>query len=57
VFGLLELEIPIICGLNGAAAGLGATIALLCDDRIGAGTNDTGISLTRLTFETTLSLS
>jgi enoyl-CoA hydratase len=31
VFGLLELEKPIICRLNGAAAGLGATIALLCD--------------------------
>jgi len=28
---LLELEKPIICRLNGAAAGLGATIALLCD--------------------------
>ncbi|MDX2233653.1 MAG: enoyl-CoA hydratase-related protein [Hyphomonadaceae bacterium] len=31
VFGLLDLEKPIICRLNGAAAGLGATIALLCD--------------------------
>jgi enoyl-CoA hydratase len=31
VFSLLELEKPIICRLNGAAAGLGATIALLCD--------------------------
>lgn len=31
VCGLLELEKPIICCLNGAAAGLGATIALLCD--------------------------
>ncbi|MEM7251401.1 MAG: enoyl-CoA hydratase-related protein [Pseudomonadota bacterium] len=31
VFGLLELEKPIICRLNGAAAGLGASIALLCD--------------------------
>jgi enoyl-CoA hydratase len=28
---LLELEKPILCRLNGAAAGLGATIALLCD--------------------------
>ncbi len=28
---LLELEKPIVCRLNGAAAGLGATIALLCD--------------------------
>lgn len=31
VGSLLELEKPIICRLNGAAAGLGATIALLCD--------------------------
>ena len=31
VSGLLEMEKPIICRLNGAAAGLGATIALLCD--------------------------
>ena len=28
---LLDLEKPIVCRLNGAAAGLGATIALLCD--------------------------
>lgn len=28
---LLEMEKPIICRMNGAAAGLGATIALLCD--------------------------
>lgn len=31
VNGLLELEKPTICRLNGAAAGLGASIALLCD--------------------------
>ena len=31
VNGLLELEKPIICRLNGAAAGLGASIALLSD--------------------------
>ncbi len=31
VFDLLELEKPIICRLNGAAAGLGASMALLCD--------------------------
>ena len=31
VSSLLELEKPILCRLNGAAAGLGATIALLCD--------------------------
>ncbi len=31
VTSLLELEKPIICRLNGAAAGLGATLALMCD--------------------------
>lgn len=31
VSSLLEMEKPIICRLNGAAAGLGASIALLCD--------------------------
>ena len=31
VSSLLDMEKPIICRLNGAAAGLGATIALLCD--------------------------
>jgi len=31
VFSLLDLEKPIICRLNGAAAGLGASVALLCD--------------------------
>ncbi len=31
VLSLLEMEKPTICRLNGAAAGLGATIALLCD--------------------------
>lgn len=31
VNGLLELEKPVVCRLNGAAAGLGASIALLCD--------------------------
>lgn len=31
VFSLLDLEKPIVCRMNGAAAGLGATIALLCD--------------------------
>lgn len=31
ITSLLDLEKPIICRLNGAAAGLGATIALLCD--------------------------
>jgi enoyl-CoA hydratase len=31
VFGLIELEKPIICRINGDCMGLGATIALLCD--------------------------
>jgi enoyl-CoA hydratase len=31
VFSILDLEKPMICRLNGAAAGLGATIALMCD--------------------------
>lgn len=31
VTSLLEMEKPIVCRMNGAAAGLGATIALLCD--------------------------
>jgi enoyl-CoA hydratase len=31
IWDLLDIEAPIVCGLNGAAAGLGASIALLCD--------------------------
>jgi enoyl-CoA hydratase len=31
VVTLLQMEKPILCRMNGAAAGLGATIALLCD--------------------------
>jgi enoyl-CoA hydratase len=31
VTSLLDIDKPIICRMNGAAAGLGATIALLCD--------------------------
>jgi len=31
VDNLLDCEKPIVCAVNGAAAGLGATIALLCD--------------------------
>ena len=31
ITSLLELEKPIVCRLNGAAAGLGASLALLCD--------------------------
>ena len=31
VFAMLDLEKPLICRMNGAAVGLGATLALLCD--------------------------
>jgi enoyl-CoA hydratase len=31
IWDLLDVEMPIVCGLNGAAAGLGASVALLCD--------------------------
>lgn len=31
IWDLLDVEVPIVCGLNGAAAGLGASIALLSD--------------------------
>ena len=36
VFGLLDLEKPVVCRLNGDAVGLGATIALFCDIIIAA---------------------
>lgn len=35
---LLDVEKPVICRMNGAAAGLGATIALLCDVIVAADT-------------------
>jgi enoyl-CoA hydratase len=31
VFGMLDLDKPLVCRLNGHAVGLGATLALLCD--------------------------
>ena len=31
IWDLLDIEVPVVCGLNGAAAGLGASIALLTD--------------------------
>ncbi len=31
IWDLLDVEIPIVCAINGHAIGLGATIALLCD--------------------------
>lgn len=36
IYGQVELEKPLICRLNGAAAGLGASLALLCDVVIAA---------------------
>ncbi|MGH9206539.1 MAG: enoyl-CoA hydratase/isomerase family protein, partial [Acidimicrobiales bacterium] len=38
VFGLIELEKPIICRINGDCMGLGATLALLCDIILAADT-------------------
>ena len=37
VWDQLDVEIPIVCGLNGHAVGLGASIALLCDVLAGDG--------------------
>jgi len=31
IWDLLDIELPVVCGLNGPAVGLGASIALLCD--------------------------
>jgi enoyl-CoA hydratase len=31
VWDMLDVEVPIVCALNGSAAGLGASVALLCD--------------------------
>ena len=31
IWDLLDVEVPIVCALNGSAVGLGASIALLCD--------------------------
>lgn len=31
IWDQLDVEVPIVCGLNGPAVGLGASIALLCD--------------------------
>ena len=42
VSSLLELEKPLICRLNGAAAGLGATIALMSDIIVAADTATIG---------------
>jgi enoyl-CoA hydratase/carnithine racemase len=31
IWDLLDVEVPIVCGVNGHAVGLGASVALLCD--------------------------
>jgi enoyl-CoA hydratase len=31
IWDLLDVELPVVCALNGSAAGLGASVALLCD--------------------------
>ena len=31
IWDMLDVEVPIVCALNGSAVGLGASIALLCD--------------------------
>ena len=31
IWDLLDIDVPVVCGLNGSAAGLGASLALLCD--------------------------
>lgn len=31
IWDLLDVELPVVCGLNGHAMGLGASVALLCD--------------------------
>jgi enoyl-CoA hydratase len=38
IFGLLDLEKPVICRINGDCIGLGATLALLCDITIAVDT-------------------
>lgn len=42
ILDLLELEVPIIAAVNGAATGLGATLALFCDVVIAADTAKIG---------------
>ncbi|MGA0598676.1 enoyl-CoA hydratase/isomerase family protein [Enterovirga sp. CN4-39] len=50
VFSQLQMEKPIICALNGAAAGLGASIALMCDLIVAADTATIGDPHVRMGF-------
>jgi len=42
IFDMLDVPQPIIAAIEGAAVGLGATIALLCDVRIAAADANVG---------------
>ena len=42
IWDLLDVEIPLVCALNGPAIGLGASIALLCDTIFAADTATIG---------------
>lgn len=42
IWDLLDVELPVVCALNGAAIGLGASIALLCDVILAADTASIG---------------
>jgi len=50
VFSQLQMEKPIICAINGAAAGLGASIALMCDIILAADTATIGDPHVRMGF-------
>lgn len=39
IWDLLDVELPVVCALNGAAIGLGASLALLCDVVVAADTS------------------
>jgi enoyl-CoA hydratase/carnithine racemase len=45
---LLEYPKPVICAINGAAIGVGVTMALPCDVRIAADTAKLGVTFTKL---------
>lgn len=50
MFGLLDLEKPIICRINGDCVGVGATLALLCDITIAVDTARIGDPHVRVGF-------